>query len=358
MKRLSFSFQNILGCILLFAGSVLGIQLISPSSLKAEGLTQEIIQSVEPQALNLVVGKSVVLRSSKRIKRASLANPEIASTLVLSPQQFYLNGKSIGVTNLTFWGRDGNVFAIYDVRVSPDLKRLKSHLHELFPAEKHIQVRSANDHITLAGSISGPEVMTQVLGLANTYAPKKVMNLMQVGGVQQVMLEVTIAEMAKGLLKRFGVNFINQNSDNFQIGLLDGLSDFETNANGTLTHLLGTTANLALGFQIANSTLTTVLAVLKQHNLTKILAEPTLIAISGQEASFLAGGEFPIPVPQSFGVTTIKFKKFGVSLNFNPTVLSGGRILLKIAPEVSELDSTNGVNLQGFTVYRIRVRGA
>ena len=356
MKPLSFSFPNMFGCILLFAGSVLGIQLISSSSLNAEGLTKEIIQAVEPQTLNLVVGKSVVLRSSKRIKRASLANPEIASTLVLSPQQFYLNGKSIGVTNLTFWGRDGNVFAIYDVRVSPDLKRLKSHLHELFPAEKHIQVRSANDHITLAGSISGPEVMTQVLGLANTYAPKKVMNLMQVGGVQQVMLEVTIAEMSKGLLKRFGVNFINQNSDNFQIGLLDGISDFETNDNGTLTHLLGTAANLALGFQIGNSTLTTVLTVLKQHNLTKILAEPTLIAISGQEASFLAGGEFPIPVPQSFGVTTIKFKKFGVSLNFNPTVLSGGRILLKIAPEVSELDSTNGVNLQGFTVPAILTR--
>lgn len=359
MKRTQLSFTNRVFGILLFVVSAIGAQFISPACVKAEGLTQEITQAAEPQTLNLVVGKSVVLTSSKPIKRASLANPKIASTLVLSPKQLYVNGKAIGTTNLTFWGRDGKVFAIYDVRVSPDLKRLKTHLHDLFPKETDVQVKAAHGHITLAGSISGPEVMTQVINLANTYAPKKVMNLMQVGGVQQVMLEVTVAEMAKGLIRRFGVNFINQNTDNVQIGLLDGLSDFDRDSTtGALTHLLGTQANLALGLRAFDSTLSIVLAVLKQHNLTKILAEPTLLAVSGQEASFLAGGEFPIPVPQSFGVTTIKFKKFGVSLNFNPTVLSDGKISLKISPEVSELDFANGLNSQGLVVPAILTRKA
>jgi len=331
---------------------------VEPAQVHAERLTQDIVQSVEPQILNLVVGKSVVLNSAQPIKRASLADPNLASTLVLSPKQLYLNGKAPGLTNLTFWGRDGKVFAIYDVQVRPDLKRLKTYLHELFPNEKGIQVRSAHDHITLAGPVSGPEVMTQLLGLAQTYAPKKVMNLMHLGGVQQVMLEVTVAEMGKGLLKRFGVNFINQNADNVQIGLLDGISDFSRDDTGVLTHLLGASANLALGFQAGDSVLTFVLSALKQHNLTKILAEPTLLAISGQEANFLAGGEFPIPVPQAFGVTTIKFKKFGVSLNFSPTVLSDDRIAMKIAPEVSELDFANGVNSQGFTIPALLTRKA
>ena len=351
--------------------SLLTIPLVS----QAEGLTQEIVQAVEPQVLNLVIGKSVVLNSGQPIKRASLANPNLASTLVLSPTQLYLNGKAIGATNLTFWGKDGNVFAVYDVHVKPDVKRLKTHLYELFPKEKSIQVHTAHDHITLAGSVSGPEIMTQVMGLAETYAPKKVMNLMQVGGVQQVMLEVTVAEMAKGLLKRFGVNFLNQNSRggnlgvnpvvrdggstasrSVQIGLLDNLTDFKTNNDGTLTHLLGATSNLALGFKAGNSMLSVILSVLKQNNLTKILAEPTLIAISGQEANFLAGGQFPVPVPQAFGVTTIKFKQFGVSLNFNPTVLSDRNISLKISPEVSELDFSNGINSQGITIPAILTR--
>ena len=163
------------------------------------------------------------------------------------------------------------------------------------------------------------------MGLAHTYAPKKVMNFLQVEGVQQVMLEVKVAEMAKGIVKRLGVNFINVSGNTNQIGLLDDLTSFATDDNtGAISQLLGSSVDLALGFNLGGDVLLLALAALKQHNLTKILAEPTLVSISGQEASFLAGGEFPIPIPQSFGVTTIKFKEFGVSLKFNPTVLSGG----------------------------------
>ena len=323
----------------------------------SEGRTFELVETVNPQTLTVVVGKSLVLQSPKPLKRASLANSEIADTLVLSPTQLYLNAKVIGSTNLTLWGRDGKVFAVYDVVIQPNITRLKTQIHELFPKEKGIQVRASQEHITLSGSASGPEIITQVVGLASTYAPKKVLNFLQVEGVQQVMLEVTVAEMGKGLLKRLGVNFLNFSNRTNQFGLLDNLTTFERDDDtGQITQLLGTSINLALGFNFGDDVLLLALAALKQHNLTKILAEPTLVSISGQEASFLAGGEFPVPIPQSFGVTTIKFKEFGVSLKFNPTVLSGGNILLKIAPEVSQLDFANGVNFEGFTIPALLTR--
>jgi len=323
----------------------------------SEGRTFELVETDNPQTLTVVVGKSLVLQSPKPLKRASLANSEIADTLVLSPTQLYLNAKVIGSTNLTLWGRDGKVFAVYDVVIQPNITRLKTQIHELFPAENGIQVRASQEHITLSGSASGPEIITQVVGLASTYAPKKVMNFLQVEGVQQVMLEVTVAEMAKGLLKRLGVNFLYLNNGNNQIGLLDELTSIEKDGKtGAITQLLGNSIDLALGFNFGDDVLRLALAALKQHNLTKILAEPTLVSISGQEASFLAGGEFPVPIPQSFGVTTIKFKEFGVSLKFNPTVLSGGNILLKIAPEVSELDFSNGVSFEGFAIPALLTR--
>ncbi len=338
---------------------IVGLSLVfgAPIQALSEGLTQEIIQHSDPQTLTIVVGKSLVLQSPKPLKRASLANQEVADSLVLSPTQLYLNGKTIGSTNLTLWGKNGKVFAIYDVVVQPNLTRLKTQIHELFPEEKSIQVRSSQAHITLSGSASGPEVITQVVGLANTYAPEKVMNFMQVQGVQQVMLEVKVAEMAKGVLKRLGVNILNVSSRTQTIGLLDDLTSFERDdKTGALTQLLGTSIDLAVGFDLGSDVLLVALAALKQHNLTKILAEPTLVSLSGQEASFLAGGEFPVPVPQSFGVTTIKFKEFGVSLKFNPTVQGDGNITLKIAPEVSELDFSNGVNFEGFTIPALLTR--
>ncbi len=330
--------------------------MILPTTVWAQDLSYQITRASVPQTLTIEVGKSIVLRSPIRIKRASLGNPEVASTIVLSPTQLYLYGKTMGSTNMTFWGRDGKVFAVYDLIVQPNLTQLKAQIHELFPEEKGIKIGAAQDHITLAGSASGPDVIAQVLGVANAYAPKKVMNMLQVEGVQQVMLEVKVAEMSKGLLRRLGVNFIHQNGTGTQIGLLDNLTNFERNDNGSLVHLLGITSNLAFAAALGNGVLTVVLSALKEHNLTKILAEPTLTTVSGQEASFLAGGEFPIPVPQAFGVTTIVFKEFGVSLNFNPTVLSDGRISMKLAPEVSELDFANGLNSQGFTIPAILTR--
>lgn len=360
LKNIGFERPQSYGVVKLAIILIVGFSLIFvvPIQALSNGLTQEITQNPDPQTLNVVVGKSMVLQSPKPLKRASLANQEVADSLVLSPTQMYINGKKIGSTNLTLWGKDGKVFAIYDVVVQPNLTRLKTQIHELFPDEKHIEVRSSQAHITLSGAASGPEVITQVVGLAGTYAPEKVMNFIQVQGVQQVMLEVKVAEMAKGVLKRLGVNFIHQRlGSNHTIGLLDSLTSFEPDdETGIISQLIGTSVDLGTSFRVGSDTLLLALAMLKQQNLTKILAEPTLVSLSGQEASFLAGGEFPVPVPQAFGVTTIKFKEFGVSLKFNPTVLGDGNISLKIAPEVSELDFSNGVNFEGFTIPALLTR--
>jgi pilus assembly protein CpaC len=341
---------NFIGSLIVLIG-MLGL----PQTVLGEELTKAIVQSNTPQLLELTIGKSLVLNSAHPIKRASLANPELAETLVLSPTQLYVSGKAMGSTNLTFWGRDGKVFAIYDIEVGPNLMGLKSRIHEYFPEETGIQIRASNDNITLSGMVTGPEVLTQVLQLAEPYAPKKVMSLLQVGGVQQVMLEVKIAEMQRGLLKRFGVNISYLGSDgSFGIGTLGGLSSFDT-VNGVLKLLANPATTLSGGFGVGSNFVNLTLDLLKQHDLTKILAEPTLVTVSGQEANFLAGGEFPIPVSQALGAIAIVYKEFGVSLSFNPTVLSGGKMSLKIVPEVSQL-TTSSVSLDSISVPGLATR--
>lgn len=311
-----------------------------------------------PQVVRLSVGSSIVIDSPTAIGRASLANPEIADTIVLSPTQIYLTGKTIGTTTLTLWDQRKTVSGVYAVHVIPDLTRLKRQLHEVFPQERGIQVTAGHDNLTLSGMVSSTEVLGKVLAMAEAYAPQKVINLLHVGGVQQVMLEVHVAEMNRTLARRLGVNFSRLRSGkNFFFGELNDLSELTLNDNA-FEFVTSAVVNATLGIPVGKDLYLIFLDFLKQHNLSRVLAEPTLVAISGQEAEFLAGGEFPIPVPQAFGVTTIKFREFGVRLGFKPTVLHDGKISLKITPEVSELDFANGVNSQGFTIPAITTRRA
>ena len=305
------------------------------------------------QKLELTLGKSKVLDLPVAIKRASLANPEVADTVVLSPTQIYLTGKATGVTNLTLWNEGGKMMGMYDVVISPDLSRLKENLHKALPEEKHILVTSSHDHITLSGTASSANNLSRSLSIAEAYAPKKVINSMQVGGVQQVMLEVRVAEMNRELIKRFGINFSVIAPEAFGISLLGqltSLSGATQIGSQTITGIFGSTAG--------STSWTAFVDMLKEENLLKVLAKPTLVALNGQEAAFLAGGEFPIPVPQAFGLVTIQFKKFGVGLVFTPNILDSKHISLTVAPEVSELDFSNALRTQGFTVPAISTRRA
>ena len=342
-----------------------------------EGLAQTGVSSStgvkSAKSMHVVVGKSLVYETSVPFVRASLANPEIADTLVISPRQLYVTGKTVGITNLMLWGKDGRVAAAHDVEVAPDLAQLKGQFHHLLPDETQIQVTATHDHVTLSGTIGSAVRLNQALALAEAYAPKKVVNLLQVSGVQQVMLEVRVAEMDRTLLRRLGLNasFTDGSGRSFGVSALRNVASVLPSADSSAAIspgpfaaappfglALGQAVNALFRFQSGSSTWTGFIDALKENNLAKVLAEPTLVAISGQEASFLAGGEFPIPVPQAFGVTTVQFKKFGVQLSFTPVVLDQHRMSITVTPEVSELNFANGLALQGVTVPSINTRRA
>lgn len=345
--------------------SILGLALGISTGTQALG--QDLVTGTpeqrDIQKIELTVGKSKVLDLPLSIKRASLANPEVADTVVLSPTQIYLTGKTTGVTNLTLWNESGKMMGMYDLVIAPDVTRLKENLHKTLPDERGILVTSDHDHITLSGTASNSNNLNRALSMAEAYAPKKIVNAMQVGGVQQVMLEVRVAEMNRELIKRLGINFTGIGNDYFGVSLLGNLTRLIS-----LTHPIGQTATIAteatqviqgaFGFNAGSTSWTGFVDALKEENALKVLAKPTLMALSGQEAAFLAGGEFPIPVPQAFGLITIQFKKFGVGLVFTPNVLNSKHISLNVAPEVSELDFTNALRTQGFVVPAITTRRA
>jgi pilus assembly protein CpaC len=327
----------------------------------AQGLVDPRAVASEAQRFELGVGKSQVVDLTTSIKRASLANPEVADTVVLSPKQIYLTGKAIGVTTLTLWKENGELFSAFDVRVTPDLSQLREQLHKILPDEPGILVTATHDHVTLSGTISNLARQSRALEVAEPYAPKKVVNLLQVGGAQQVMLEVRVAEMDRNLVRRIGVNMAGVGQgNNFGVTALNGITELAGNgtAANPLSQLVTSAVNALVRFQTGDITWTGFIDALKQEDAIKVLAKPTLVAVSGQEAQFLSGGEFPFPVPQAFGVITIQYKKFGVGLSFTPTVLTNNRISMAVSPEVSELDFSNALQLQGFTVPTIATRRA
>jgi pilus assembly protein CpaC len=306
-----------------------------------------------PQNLELVKGKSLVIDTPMALKRVSLADPEVADALVISPRQLYLTGKAVGTTNLTLWGENERVFAMYDLAVSPDLSALKETFHKIFPGED-IRVTATHDAITLFGRISSATKLSQALEVAQTFASKKVVNLLQVAGVHQVMLEVRVAEMSRSLTKRLGFNFtVLTSGSEFGVSQLNGLTSFDD-----FVTTVGASINALFRLQTGGVTLTSFIDALKEQGLVKILAKPTLVTLSGQEASFLAGGEFPVPVPQERDTITIEFKTFGVGLSFTPIVLSDQQISLRVAPEVSDLDFSNAVSFSGFVVPALTTRRA
>lgn len=243
------------------------------------------------------------------------------------------------------------------------LEQLKAKLREILPDED-IRVTATHDAISLFGEVSSATNLSRALDIAEAYAPKKVLNLLQVSGVHQVMLEVRVAEMSRSLARRLGINFAAVAGGNaFGVSMLNNLTAVASPVTGIpgaggLGTAFSQAINALVGFQKGNMTWTFFIDALKEEGLVTILAEPTLVTLSGQEANFLAGGEFPIPVPQGLDTITIEFKTFGVGLTFTPTVLSEDKISMKVAPEVSDLDFSNALNVSGFVVPALTVRRA
>ena len=310
--------------------------------------------------LNVVMGKSVILKSVEQVKRVSIADPAIANFVLTSPYEIYITGRGAGVTNMTLW-LDKGQYRIYDVEVGYDVSRVKQQIQAMLPQEKDLRVTATQDSITLSGRVSSSSNLSQALAVARAHAPEgKVQNLVEVRGVQQVMLEVRVAEMQRSLIRRLGINFgFSSQSGNIGISRLGSLTSFsEIPAAGGISTLVSDSVNALFRFTADGTTWTGFIDALKADGLVKILAEPTLIALSGNSASFLAGGEYPVPVPDQDGRVTIEYKQYGISLDFTPTVLADDKINMRVKPVVSELDFSNVVQLAGWRVPSLNTRGA
>jgi len=320
------------------------------------GLTGAVRTTDAQRAGELLVpiNKSRVIEVDRGFAEVSIGNPEIADVVPLTQRSLYLFGRSLGSTSLTITDARGAVVAVVDIVVSYDVDGLKAQLFELVPGET-IEVRPASDGLVLSGQVSTATRMQRALALANRYAPERVTNLMQVTGNQQVMLAVRFAEVARDVVKQIGANtdILFQNGD---VSIFGGFG-----TGPIIDPLSFGAAGAAASF--GDLTLNTVLDALEEQGVVKTLAEPNLIALSGDTASFLAGGEFPIPVGQDRTGTgidiTIEFKQFGVSLSFTPTVLSDDLINLELFTEVSAIDERTAVifdnlRIPGLTTRRAR----
>ena len=306
------------------------------------------------------VSKSQILRLDVPFSDLLVGDSGIADVLALSDRSIYVLGKSLGATSLTIYDRDKRLIAVVDVLVGPDIEGLKKRLFELLPEER-VEIRSLNGSVVLSGSVSGAGRMSKILAVAERFAPGLVTNLLTVEGSQQVMLKVRFVEVSRSALKSLGLNFDLLNGD-FSFTSGDTFLANPGALAGTGGFVLGgdSFGSGLFSGSVASTGLQILFEALETKGVAKTLAEPNLIALSGDTASFLAGGEFPIEVAQSGAAATgdaaitIEFKEFGISLAFTPTVLDDGLINMVVSPEVSTLDftvtTTNGT--PGLTTRR------
>lgn len=382
-------------------GLLLGLAVLTaPTTTLAQNPTDQVIRATRSTTFSVPIYKSRIVDLPEPVKRVSIGNPDIADVLLLGDDGLYVLGKDLGATNVMLWDREDRLVAALNITVTHDLDSLKKQIATVLPMET-LEVASAQRNLVLTGRVTSIAAMDAALQVANGYleqmatAKEKIMfkqqggggggeqpdkksgeviNLMTVGGVHQVMLQVRVAEVNREAIRNLNAQMnVLQNTGKWVTGGVNGGASFPdalfqpgnvripifgdgTNANGnpigpvfdefapdlpaiTSTGLFG--SFLSSDF-IAN----VVLDAYQTRGLAKILAEPTLTTLSGQDAQFLSGGSFPIPVSQDNGQIGIEFKDFGVKLSFQPLILDPKRINLKLNVSVSELADTNSFTLQ------------
>jgi pilus assembly protein CpaC len=304
------------------------------------------------------MNRAVVVESDTPFAELSIANPGIADISSLSDRTIYVLGKEPGRTTLTLLGADGRLITNVEVHVTPDIAEFKERLEQILPGE-NIEVRTANTGIVLSGTVSSISRLDRALELAERYAPDRVSNLMSVGGTQQVMLKVRFAEMQRSVSKSLSSSIALQGStlgDKLGLaGITNSLSSSDV-ANTTVPSGGDNNGAFLFGFNAGGVEVGILLEALEARGVVRTLAEPNLTALSGQEAKFLAGGEYPIPVSQDNGSITIEYKPFGVELNFTPRVIDNDVINLELSAAVSSIDSANGFTANGFSVDAFKRR--
>ena len=318
--------------------------------------------------LRVMVGKSLLINTTERLRRISITDDSIAFARVIAPTQILINGKMPGEVSLLIWDELERSRS-FDLRVDVDVSACADEERRVFPDEQ-IAVTPSRAAIVLSGHVSTEDVAKRAQELASAYSPR-VVNVLTFGpvGAQEVLLQVKFAEVDRSALNQMGVNFISTGAANtsgtITTGQFGGFGP-QTLTPGTSSGTTTTPANtinnvLNLFVFRPDINFGAVIEALETKNLLQILAEPNLIAVNGKEASFLAGGQFPFPIVQpgaGFTAVTISFKEFGVRLQFTPEIKPNGNIHLKVAPEVSTLDFANALTISGFTVPALSTRKA
>ena len=357
MTHTHFLKAGLLGLALSFT-SLHTVSLQSASAQDQPGAIR-VLQGQTSATLRVPMNRAVVVETQAIFSEVAMANPGIAEISTLNERTLYVLGKIPGRTTLTLLSPEGGLMANIDVQVTPDVAEFKERLQQILPGEP-IEVRTANDGIVLSGIVSSIARLDRALDLAERYAPGRVSNLMGVGGTQQVMLKVRFAEMQRSVRKALngGVTLGTSGSD----GAISGAGGSGALLPGAIGGAGSTVLNInpasvggiAGTIGIGDVQLSIMLEALESRGVVRTLAEPNLVALSGQEAKFLAGGEYPIPVPQENGNIAIEYKPFGVELNFTPRVVDQDVINLTLNAAVSALDPTNsittgGINVSAFT---------
>jgi pilus assembly protein CpaC len=311
---------------------------VAPVAAAADG-------QMNARFLSLGIGKSIVIDLPRDIKDVLVADPKIANAVVRSAQRAYIIGAAVGQTNIVFFDSAGQQIAAYDIAVKRDLNGVRAALKQAMP-NADIQIDGVGDGVMLSGTAASPIEAQQASDLAARLVGgvDKVVNSIVVRGRDQVMLKVTVAEVARSIIKQMGIDL--SASLNYGTAVVNF-----SNANPFTAYGRALTNNTTTTSFGATPSVQATLRAMESAGVVRTLAEPNLTAISGESATFIAGGEFPVPAGYSCDPTThvcttqISFKKFGISLNFTPVVLTEGRISLRVMTEVSELSNDNSITL-------------
>lgn len=336
----------------------MALAIASPAAAQYPG------NGIHVGTLEIPVNKSQVVTADRNIAKVLVGNEEIADIVPLTEQSIYVLGKATGTTSLTLYDSRGRVLSVMDIAVGPDAEAFRGQVSRLMPGN-NIDAHISGDSLILTGLANNAGAIDRAVQLAHTYAGDKVVNMISLGSSQQVMVEVRFAEVRREIGEDIGMRGFAFDRG----GNLDGVFGPGASAtNGVLN-----AAGIQNSFGILNATFGALgidfdlyLNALEDKGFAKTLAEPTLVALSGEKASFLAGGEFPIPIVQSgdgsggdgAGRVTVEFKPFGVSLGFTPTVLGDDTINLIVEPEVSSIDPAASIRINGISIPGLQTRRA
>lgn len=313
-------------------------------------------ERVAGRLLKVGLGRSVVVNLGEEVSDVIVSNPEVADAVVRSSRRVFIMGNKAGQASLFLFGRAGNQIASFDLAVENDTTDLNMMIRRALPGAD-ITAESVNGNIVLSGTASSTVEAQQAADLAARFSKVEgstlpVLNMVSVSGKDQVHLKVTVAEVERSIIKQLGVNLSGT------IGIGNYSANFNSSPGYSVNSNIIGRPSAGGGFLAGGSRLNADLQALQRDGVIRTLAEPTLTAISGENASFLAGGEFPIPIAEDNNKLTVQFKKFGVGLDFTPVVLSGGRISLRIKTEVSEITQEGAVSIGTLVIPALKVRRA